>query len=303
MGEAKYRKQNDPNYGQPTKNRGLILSCPISVTSANSFVIQRSTLDPQELRTSLLYWDKLSWPKNNIIGLPGCQDTEFLQSSGVLYRPKLDVAGHIESGNMFLEVQEELLTFYESKTPGMWSIGQGVNSAKATPSSLAVNSSHGIVMQLLNSVPTPGPDVPLADILDFKAKRQDELLQFREHFEKLVKQVTDHESSEEALQQAIHEVDTACADLLKTVREWQVPIKLSSLSASINFNILKAFQEGASAYGLIKSFNLGETAAYISAGAAAIHSQINIKRGIEFSKIKRPRSPYKYAYLVERDLK
>ena len=71
MGEAKRRKQNDLNFGRVPRdaiNRGLVVSPPIEIQGSNLFV-KSSSLDPQELRFALLFWDRLVWPSSRNIYL------------------------------------------------------------------------------------------------------------------------------------------------------------------------------------------------------------------------------------------
>ena len=69
MGEAKLRKQTDPNFGQVPKNglsyRGLVVSPPIEI-EGNRLFAKSSNLDAQELRFSLLFWDRLVWPSSRV---------------------------------------------------------------------------------------------------------------------------------------------------------------------------------------------------------------------------------------------
>ena len=58
MGEAKIRKATDPSYGKVPKerqSRGLIISTPIQIDTADYSFSAEGGLDPSELRFSLLY--------------------------------------------------------------------------------------------------------------------------------------------------------------------------------------------------------------------------------------------------------
>ena len=90
MGEAKIRKATDPSYGKAPKerpSRGLIISSPMQIDTANLSFSAQGGLDPSELRFSLLYWDKLVHPHSNIFELEADDDEQFLVSAGVLSRP------------------------------------------------------------------------------------------------------------------------------------------------------------------------------------------------------------------------
>lgn len=301
MGEAKYRKQNDPNYGKPSKIRGLVLSYPMEVNSSeNTLRLIQDRLDDQDLRSALMYWDRLSLPKSNVMNFPTDPNIEYLTSSGILTQPIIKFIGEADFAEAVVSIQGTALRHYEEQAPGVWSLGQGVNSLRQKD----VDHEPGALIQLLNAVPVPGPDVPFAEILEFKAKRRDELLQFRDHFESLIARIAEHENSEEELIQVIQEVDQACSNLIKTTKEWQYPVKLTNVKSSINFNIAKAIEAAGNAYeGLLKTpLALSSTSTAVAIGGAAVLSQIKFEAGVSFRGIKRPKSPYSYAYLVQRDL-
>jgi hypothetical protein len=69
--------------------RGLVISCPIEI-SGSGMTVKSTALDPQELRFSLLFWDKLDFPTNNFVGMGVDAEAQFLQSEG-LSKPNHDV--------------------------------------------------------------------------------------------------------------------------------------------------------------------------------------------------------------------
>jgi hypothetical protein len=75
-----------------TDERGLVISCPIEVASG-SVLVKRADLDPQELRSNLLFWDKLDFPDQFYIGFGLGPDSEFLLKENILQRTKVDLPG------------------------------------------------------------------------------------------------------------------------------------------------------------------------------------------------------------------
>ncbi|EJM83130.1 DUF6236 family protein [Pseudomonas sp. GM60] len=307
MGEAKYRKANDPHYGKQAESKyknkistvkGLILSHPFTLDGDS---ITAGTFDTQDLRFALTYWDRLAWTQNNIIGTPIPADIEYLQTCGVLSLPKINFNGAVtDIGGFLLEARELTLMMYEQEDEGAWSIHEGANAITRVGDDYVQT---GTVIQLLNAVPIPGKEVPLAEILEFKARRRDELLAFRDHFEKLFGGISSADFMESELKKTLIEIDKSCANLIKTTREWQFPVKLSSTKATLNFDLKNAVATAASTYKLLSTeLGLSQTTSAISAAGAAVVSQIKLSSELGFQKINRPRSPYKYAYLVERDL-
>lgn len=301
MGEAKYRKAHDPDYGKPKKAatvRGLILSPPVTINGDS--ISTHGGLDAQDLRFALTYWDRLALPDNNVISFGAPPEAQYLEDCGVLRRPRVRFSGLTSGAYAVYQTQELALTLYEQEDEGAWSIHEGINSVKR----VGVEAKQdGTLIQLLNAVPVPGPDVPLAEILEFKARRRDELLHFREHFDALSSNISSSDTMEEELAKTLKEIDESCANLLKVTREWQFPVKLTDTKAFLNFDIGNAFKAAGSAYAAsLKSFGLSQTSSTIAAVGAAIASQIKLEPAPALQKITRPRSPYKYAYLVRRDL-
>ncbi|MDH1629273.1 DUF6236 family protein [Pseudomonas mosselii] len=299
MGEAKQRKLRDPNYGKPSKMRGLVISCPLILDG--STIVEARPLDMQDLRSSLMYWDRLCLPTNNIVGFDVSNEEKYLKDVGILYDSRFELTGNIIMEEMFSNIQAHTLLEYEKQEPGAWSISGGANSI----TSIKKPKENGVLLQLLNCVPVPSENVPLAEILEFKAKRRDELLRFREHFETLTAQISNAPDHITELQKTISEVDTACADLIKTTREWQFPAKLTNAHASLNLDISKAVGSAAAAYDLLAKtpLALSATGSAIAAGGAAILSQFKVGGDFSLQKLKRPTSPYKYAYFIQRDLR
>ncbi len=100
MGEAKRRKESEPNFGRVCNirsYRGLIVSPPIEIEGTKLFV-KSSNLDPQELRFALLFWDKLVWPSSRALHFVSGPDEQFLESAEILERPEYTYYGDAAQG-------------------------------------------------------------------------------------------------------------------------------------------------------------------------------------------------------------
>src|SRR3989442_5161137 len=100
MGDAKRRKQADPNFGRIPKrpaHRGLVISPPLEIEGERLF-IKSTSLHPQELRFALLFWDRLVWPSSRAIHIASGPDEQFLESAGVLRRPDYTFNGDAAQG-------------------------------------------------------------------------------------------------------------------------------------------------------------------------------------------------------------
>lgn len=300
MGQAKFRKEQDPTYGkiaQKSKIRGLIISPPTEI-DGTSIRVKTSNLDDSDLRFSLMFWDRLSWPKSRMIGFGESEDVKFLQSSGVLYRPAgPDIPGGGQMSDLMLMEQRIIYEHYEAKEPGVWSISNGENSLQEIKN---VEESSDALLSLMQSVPVPKWDVPLAEILEFKSKRRDELLLFRAHMDSLVGKIATAEDSFQELELEIRNMDAACADLVKTTREWQYPVQISDFKVSLNLSLADALSAIAKSYAGGTVFSFSETTKAVTAAAAVAQSQFKITATTKFQTIKKQRSPLRYAYSLNR---
>lgn len=299
MGEAKLRKHQDPNYGKPRTDtlRGLIISAPTTITGL-SVTIKSSRLDMQELRSSLLYWDRLSMPTSNIIHIPPDQDTQFLIDSGVLYTPRFNLTGDVSTA--IASLPRIALTDYEKEQKGIWSLGGGENSILLESGFSEPNSGTSLI--LYNALPSPALSVPLAEILHFRQKRRDELLALRAHIELLTKEIESSSDSEDELNRKLDYIDQSCSALATVCREWQFPVLLTNLKASLNFNLTKVTSAAVGTWVATGKLMLPDTARVISSGGAALASMIDIKADINLQGITRPASPFRYIYEAQKNL-
>lgn len=297
MGESKYRKETDPNYGKPqTQLKGLVVSPPIQINGSTIF-IKQSELDTQDLRASLLYWDRLAIPTTRALYIDGGSDEKYLESCGILSRNEVNLNGNVS--DILISAQALTLQRLESESPGMWSLGGGENSLLVMGG--MVTPDQGSLLQLFNALPVPKENTPLAEILEFKNKRQPELLALREYIEQLSQEISSSSDSVDALNKKLSLLDEACSNLIKTTREYQLPFYLSSLNASLNFDY-KNIAFAASAWASTDYLGLSLTSQTIATITATAASMIGLKSDIKFRSINRPASPFKYAYHIQKHL-
>jgi hypothetical protein len=224
-------------------------------------------------------------------------DESFLEHEGLLSRPEFQAYGNLAQGIAAIQFRafEEL----DAKEPGVWAMSQGERSLHLIGGD-RLTEGNGITVQLQRAIPIPDAEVPLSEILDFKRRRADELLQLRYHLDSIKQAISEAESSQEALTKSISAIDHACSDLLRCGSEWQFPMKISDLNYSIS---IKPASVASNAY---KAWRLGEqfglTAAAGAAAAAAVGSCLKIDASVGFRGIRRPATPFRYAYLAHREL-
>lgn len=214
--------------------RGLVISCPI-VIGDRSLKIITSALDPQELRFSLLFWEKLNFPTNNFLHIELDPDTQFLADQGILSRTQftpelINGMGNLES--LFIQAHTHAFRSLDQKEPGVWSLATGENSISFPQNEL--EEGRGILLRLHRAIPVPNKDVPLADILEFRNRRRSELLALRYHLESIYQRILSAGDGELALNSEVNNLQNAIVDHIKTSKESGLTFRNLSFSANLN---------------------------------------------------------------------
>lgn len=299
MGEASRRKKADPLYGkvaQKDRFKGIIVSPPIEIEGTRLYA-KSSSLDPMELRFSLFFWDTLVWPSSRAIHFASGEDELYLEREGKLIRPDYTFNGDGAQG--IAQGQIKAFNDFEEQQPGAWTLGQGPNSLLVEHGNF--DSTGGLELKLLQSIPLPKHDIPLDMILDFKERRHPELIILRNTIDQFRKRVEKAENQQQELEKCIYEIDLACSELLKVTLEYQLPVTISNFNISFNRDPINIFGEIAKGY--VQGLLLGQTSAIANGLMSGIQSAVSINsNGIKLRSHKRPPTPFKYTYQIHRDL-
>lgn len=317
MGEAKYRKAHDPDYGKVPKQRGdcgpgsqgldrygvpklsencrgLVISCPMKI-DGTSLTIKSSELDRQELRVASLLWDRLVWPNSRVIYIEGGPDADYLQQSGILFRPEYTFNGDIAQGMAMMQITafQEL----ENREPGLWALAQGERSFMLQTEMVAHD--RGTLVELHRAVPVPDQDVPLEDVLEFKHRRADDLAALRAELDQCYLLIDSAEDKALAELTQFKKVDAACADMVKLARE-TFPFRMASLGMQ--------FTHGASTGG-VTGWKIGDRlglplvgAAIGAAAGGVIKAAVAMRRDLGLHRAKFTNHPYRFVYHAHDEL-
>lgn len=298
MGEARRRKESEPNFGRVPKTgyRGLVVSAPIQI-EGSSLYAKSTNLDPQELRFALLFWDRLVWPSSRAIHFGNGPDEDFLESAGILSRPDYTFNGNAAQG--IARGQFQAYKDLEHAEPGVWALAQGENSFLLKEG--LADEGKGALVELHRAIPIPKHDVPLAEILEFRQRRQDELILLRLQLESFVSEIEGSEDKVSALHKRLAELDQACANLLVVGKEWQFPVYLSNFKASFSLSPAKFLPAVAGGWKFGETYGL--TCASAVAAVAGVVSTLEIKGDYGLRSMRRPTSPYRYAYQMHEELR
>lgn len=290
MGEAKRRKAVDPTYG--TKKPGLIVSCPLEI-DGSTINIKSIRLDPQELRFSLLFWDRIVWPSSRAIHMASGPDEQHLERLGILSRPDFTQWGDAAQGMARGQIQAFIEL--DRKEPGQWSIAQG--EASLWVRDKIVETDNGVLLALNRAIPVPHKDVPFDEILALKIRRRDELQRLRHAVDISVGVVSNADDKVSELERQIKLIDEACADALKVFKEWQFPFQMSSVDVEFDFRPFVTFNSGIAAYALASARGLPLTESVLAGllgSAAATTPALKIKGGLGWKGLRVRAGPYRY---------
>jgi hypothetical protein len=291
MGEAKRRRNWIPKEG-----RGLVVSNPIEITPSG-VTFKKNTLDSQELRFALLFWDKLVWPQSSIIHFDGGSDEQFLEQAGVLTKPKYGFAGLLHVSQVVAEAHMQAFLNLEKREPGLWALAQGENSFLLKDRNV-LEVGRGALVELNRAIPVPDKDVPLEDILDFKVKRYAELMRLRYEIDSLFRDVDNAADKQFELKRHIQQIEIACSDLIKLGREWGFPFRLTDLRSSFELRPFAALAAGAGGWQWGAEYDMPMIGALL--GVAAATFKINNDFGMRGVRLRA--TPYRYVYQFHSEL-
>lgn len=214
------------------KKRGIVISPPFEPLPSG--VKCGGSPEPVDIRKYLLYWDKIDYPTNNIIHIGGNSDIDFLEKYGILKRSIIQLVGSfILDDKIFLATQQAAYEQNERDEKGCWSLAQLSNNP------LFVNSlqKQCLEFELYNCLPVPECDVPLYDILQFKEKRKDELMELREYLDELYLSIIGSEDPNRALNVALDKTEKALNNIDRTLNESGINKITESLKGILSDNI------------------------------------------------------------------
>ncbi|MEF8689416.1 UNVERIFIED_CONTAM: DUF6236 family protein [Comamonas sp. A-3] len=149
--------------------RGVVASPALITRLAEGFRIDRS-INEQELAFYVLYWDEVIVPNDNLVSIQVPLQEDYI-NSGAISRPKIIYKGSYSGDmvtNAVLGVTSIVAKDKSTSVDEDWVLHQfGVEHT--IPLDIE-SEKESLRLLLSNSLPTPGPDVPLAEILEFKRR-------------------------------------------------------------------------------------------------------------------------------------
>ena len=265
--------------------RGVIAAPGIIKPLENGFVMERS-ISKEELRYYILYWDKVVIPGNNLVYMAVPEEKELIACNAI-ERPRVQFQGAYQGNQVtdaILGCQALVAKKLVQDRSVDWVLHQVGDSLVLPPNYMSQRDT--ICVALVNVLPVPSEEVPVQEILAFKQKRKDELVELHESIDKLYLEVLNSPDERLATSKAVHKFQSAIHKVEKTSHERFKKTRKYDFSAELNLNG-KDIIAGASAGALIGFFGGGFTIPIAAAlGAVVPMIKINARASYTFEPAK-----------------
>lgn len=275
--------------------RGIVVA-PEYEAKGSELFLKSSDIDPLKLRQYLLYWDRIDFPTNNIIHCTS-NDIDYLESLNLLQRTKYNCScnGIINMEELFLNAQIQALNNNNLNKNERWTLGQG-NLNLLLPKD-EVERKNTLILDLYNSLPIPATDVPLDDIINFKEKRRDELMEFRNSMDKIYLSIINSGDIDISKSVAIKDLEKKIIAINKVMNESKIKKLLGSVKVNIDINSL--IIGGA---GYIIGKETGNSIMLASLGLAVSSIKLRIDKQLIPKHIPDNLSDFAYLYYSQKEL-
>jgi hypothetical protein len=274
--------------------RGLVVSAPVEI-QGSELRIRESRLDPQELRFALLFWDRLAWPKSRVVAIQSDADAQFLEDIGIMTRPLVEARTAGIVADLFAAGHFHAFLDLDRKEPGAWALAQGENSFLLNNGKLS--EGRGFLVELHRAIPVPDRDIPLADILEFKEKRRDELGHLRDELDSSYSILVNSADSALEIQRLRRRIESACTDLLMISKETRRPFRLTDVRISFQVQIDRMTLGALVGWAVGQQFALSELGAIVGGV-----SGITVSSDFGIIGLRRRSNPYRYVYHFHNEL-
>lgn len=275
--------------------RGIVVAPEYEAKGSHLF-LKSSDIDPLKLRQYLLYWDRIDFPTNNVMHFTS-NDVDYLESLNLLQRTKYNYScnGIINIEELFLNTQIQALKNNNLNKGEKWTLGQG-NLNLLLPKA-EVERKNTLILDLYNSLPIPATDVPLDDIINFKEKRRDELMEFRNSMDKIYLSIINSGDIDISKSVAIKDLEKKIIAINKVMNESKIKKLLGSVKVNIDINSL--IIGGA---GYIIGKETGNSIMLASLGLAASSIKLRVDKQLIPKHIPDNLSDFAYLYYSQKEL-
>lgn len=152
--------------------RGII-AAPFQFNAEGSVLSSSPVVNSEGIRYLALYWDKIVIPDSRAISIQ-VPEQDVLVETGVVTRPVAPHPNYVDAKTLTQLQAEIAARLIQSDPETDWTLHQ-IGSSLHIPPGFETEL-RTVRVELQNILPRPTADVPIAEILDFKHRRRDELI-------------------------------------------------------------------------------------------------------------------------------
>lgn len=262
-----------------------------------------SLLRPEQVRFGLCFWDRIAWPLVSLLPSPENADIDFLSSAGVLVRPEVTLVPNLTSpGKGLAETYFKAYRDLEEKEPGRWCLSAYAEHDIKSFLGDHITPDRGITVSLHRAIPIPTRDVALHDLLEFKQKRDPELLALRAELDNYKQLIVSGTDRAEKFATQKDRIDAACTDLLTVSREKKMPVHISDMAFTIELNVSSAIALAAAVTVLANKIDLTGVQTFLSSVGLIAASAIKLQATFGVREKIVNKSPFRYVYYLHEEL-
>ncbi|WP_434953104.1 DUF6236 family protein [Shewanella sp. HL-SH4] len=203
-----------------TTTRGLMITQKIDATSSG--FMMNGGLDAQSLRQYLLFWDHLVCPQSNIFHFGMGDDFEYLMNVGIAKYLRVNFSGSTNTGAAFWRsLQDQAFNELSNDKNVGWTLASSIKMLGLSEDKQVKH--EALCFKLIDALKVFTPEVPLPEILEFKLKRQDMLLEFRDSMDELKDSVIASSNIVESFQRKQRKVEKDIIELNQLIDETKYP--------------------------------------------------------------------------------
>lgn len=198
--------------------RGIIITPNYRVLDGGGLHLSGG-IDAVNLRKYLLFWDKIDYPVNNMIHIGGGPDIDFLIQEGFATSTEIRFQRMEAHENGLLFLASQMLAFEQNNKAEdkEWSIAQPTERL-IVPHKYSKRQGC-LEFELYNAVQIPTADVPLQDVVEFKIRRNAELLSLRDSMDSIVDQIMSSQDIPKRKNKALNKLHRDLNDFNRVMKE------------------------------------------------------------------------------------
>lgn len=263
----------------------------------------RVGLNRQELRTLLLFADQVDHPIVDEVPIESTVEEQFLESVGFLIRTSVKSRSK-DRHDFLIGPHLRLLEEKLINEPGKWAISSDFLVDRNLAISFKpddfgglpgyrIRMSPSLRISLQKAIPVPDQDVPYEAILEFKAKRNSELLTFRHHLDSVYQAIFAAPDRPLAEVTELEKLEISIQNTLQVLRESKFSLTGLSLTGTFSISAAAAAFYASLPMGLVAASGFG-----LAAGASI---EIVKSTAIQVSGANSS-DPYQYVLSYHRDV-